>query len=225
MRLLLAEDTQDLNKAIATVLRHYNYEVDCAFDGEEALTYLKRQHYEAVILDIMMPKKDGIAVLQDMRSNDDMTPVLLLTAKAEVDDRVTGLDAGADDYLVKPFAMKELLARIRSLTRRNDDYDRRDVSVGNVTLNVENEELSSLNSIRLSHKECELFKELALHKNPLDTKYLFEKIWKGEEVSEDTIWLYISYLKGKLQSINANITIAGERGGSFQLVNNEQECD
>ncbi len=104
MRLLLAEDTQDLNKAIATVLRHYNYEVDCAFDGEEALTYLNRQHYEAVILDIMMPKKDGIAVLQDMRSNDDMTPVLLLTAKAEVDDRVTGLDAGADDYLVKPFA-------------------------------------------------------------------------------------------------------------------------
>lgn len=221
MKLLLAEDTKDLNKAIATILTHYHYEVDCVYDGEEALNFIEQNHYDAIILDIMMPKKDGIEVLTTMRQQQNTTPVLLLTAKAEVDDRVTGLDAGADDYLVKPFAMKELLARIRSLTRRNDDYDRRDFNVGNVTLNIENEEMSSHNSIRLSHKECELLKELIVHKNPLDTKYLNEQIWKGEEASDDTVWLYISYLKGKLQSINANVTIAGKKGGSFQLVPNE----
>ena len=119
MKLLLAEDTNDLNKVIKAVLEHDGYTVDSVFDGEEAMEHLKRDSYDGIILDIMMPKKDGIAVLTELRELNDFTPVLLLTAKAEVDDRVLGLEAGADDYLTKPFAMKELIARVHSMLRRH----------------------------------------------------------------------------------------------------------
>ena len=120
MKLLLAEDTQDLNHALVTVLTMQNYDVDAAYDGEEALSLIRRNGYDCVILDIMMPKKSGLEVLREMRAQNITTPVLLLTAKSEVDDRVQGLDDGADDYLTKPFAMKELLARVRSLVRRGN---------------------------------------------------------------------------------------------------------
>lgn len=221
MKLLLAEDTADLNKAVSTVLEHYHYEVDSAYDGAQAEALIGANVYDVIILDIMMPKVDGLTVLKHMRENGDHTPVLLLTAKAEIDDRVAGLDSGADDYLTKPFAMKELLARIRSLSRRSDDYNTQELSFGNMVLKPEQEVLVSQNSINLSHRECQLLGLLMQSKKPLDSTYLAEKIWKNESASSDTVWLYISYLKGKIASINADVKIIGEKGGSFQLLINE----
>ena len=219
MKLLLAEDTRDLNRALSTVLEHENYQVDSAYDGEEALELIKKTGYDGIILDIMMPKKDGLEVLREIRSRHILTPVLLLTAKAEVDDRVAGLDAGADDYLPKPFPMKELLARIRSMTRRYGEYSGRLLSFLDVTLSGETFELRSSNSVRLSIKEFELMQ--ALMTNPdmeLSTQYLLEHVWKNEPGAQSsTVWLYISYLKGKLRAVGSPVSITGEPGGSFRL--------
>lgn len=148
-----------------------------------------------------------------------MTPVLLLTAKAEVDDRVNGLDAGADDYLTKPFAMKELLARIRAMTRRKTEYAAKKLQYGDFSLDDEKFELSCENSVRLSVKEFELLQALILNQNhEVSTQYLLEHVWDGaEEAGPDTVWLYISYLRGKLRSVASNVEIEGERGSSFRL--------
>lgn len=156
MKILLAEDTKDLNKVLCAVLEHEGYDVDAAFDGEEALEFVNNDSYDCLIFDIMMPKKDGIEALKEVREKKIVTPVLMLTAKAEVDDRVAGLDAGADDYLTKPFAMKELLARVRALTRRKNEYEEGDVTYNDVTLKAQTFELSAKNSVRLSVKEFEL---------------------------------------------------------------------
>ena len=220
MKLLLAEDTRDLNRAITAVLEAQKYEVDPVFDGEEAIEHLKRESYDGIVLDIMMPKKDGLEVLADLRKHGIVTPVLLLTAKAEVDDRVAGLDAGADDYLPKPFAMKELLARIRSMTRRRSVYVEQDLAFADFVLKTGTFELTGENSVRLSVKEFELLQTLILNKERvLDTRYLLDHVWKDEpEAQEDTVWLYISYLKGKLASVASKSSITGTRGGSFQLI-------
>lgn len=219
LKLLLAEDTQDLNRALTAVLRHEEYDVDSVFDGEEALRRLQAGAYDAVILDIMMPKRDGLEVLTDMRSAGNTTPVLLLTAKAEIDDRVTGLDAGADDYLTKPFAMKELLARIRSLTRRHTQYSGDELRLGNLTLNAERFELRAENAVRLSIKEFELMQLLMRNSGrPLETAFILQHVWSGDEnAGEDTVWLYICYLRNKLVSIAAQVTLEGVPGGSFAL--------
>lgn len=223
MKLLLAEDTRDLNRALTAILEHEQYEVDSVYDGEEALEHLQAGSYDGIILDIMMPKRDGLEVLKEIRSVGDVTPVLLLTAKAEVDDRVTGLDAGADDYLTKPFAMKELLARVRSMTRRRVQYGQKELRFGDVVLHAENFELSSENSVRLSIKEFELMQALLLHTDrELNTEELLQQVWYAEpEAQSDTVWLYVSYLRGKLVSIDSDITIVGKRGGSFRLVKKE----
>lgn len=221
MKILLAEDTRDLNHVLAAVLTHEGYDVDSAFDGEEALEYVKANGYDAMILDIMMPKKDGLQVLRELREANIVTPVLLLTAKAEVDDRVEGLDAGADDYLTKPFAMKELLARVRAMTRRKTEYAAKKLKFGDFSLNDENFELSCENSVRLSVKEFELMQALILNQgHEVSTQYLLEHVWEGiSEAGEDTVWLYISYLRGKLSSVASDVRIVGERGGSFSLEN------
>ncbi len=219
MKLLLAEDTQDLNRALTAVLTHEKYTVDSVFDGEEALAHILKDSFDAIILDIMMPKMTGLEVLQEVRRLNIITPVLLLTAKAEVDDRVTGLDAGADDYLTKPFAIKELLARIRSMTRRSSDYSTEELHFFDITLSAEELELSSENSVRLSVKEFELLQTLILNAGKsLDTAFLLDHLWSGEEEARpDTVWLYISYLRGKLQSVASKVQIVGERGGAFTL--------
>lgn len=219
MKLLLAEDTPDLNRVLTAALTHEGYDVDSAFDGEEALQYAKDNGYDAMILDIMMPKKNGLEVLQELRGSNIVTPVLLLTAKAEVDDRVAGLDAGADDYLTKPFAMKELLARVRAMTRRKSDYAAQKMRYGDFALNDENFELSCENSVRLSVKEFELLQMLVVNQgHEISTRYLLEHVWEGaEDAGSDTVWLYISYLRGKLASIASSVQILGERGGSFRL--------
>lgn len=219
MKLLLAEDTPDLNRVLTAALMHEGYDVDSAFDGEEALHYAQDNGYDAMILDIMMPKKNGLEVLQELRGSNIVTPVLLLTAKAEVDDRVAGLDAGADDYLTKPFAMKELLARVRAMTRRKSDYAAQKMKFGDFALNDENFELSCENSVRLSVKEFELLQTLVLNQgHEISTRYLLEHVWEGaEDAGSDTVWLYVSYLRGKLSSIASSVKILGERGGSFRL--------
>ena len=220
MKILLAEDTRDMNRAISTILTLEKYDVESVFDGAEALERLKKDSFDGIILDIMMPKMDGLQVLKAIRSSGILTPVLLLTAKAEVDDRVTGLDAGADDYLTKPFAMKELLARVRSMTRRHTEYSGRELKYGDIVLNAANFELAGINSVRLSIKEFELMQTLMLNaERPLDTRYILEHVWANEpEARPDTVWLYISYLKGKLRSVDSRLSIEGERGGSFRLI-------
>ncbi len=220
MKILLAEDTKDLNHAVTVLLQHEGFDVDTAFDGQQALDLIAEGGYDAVILDIMMPKVDGITVLTNMRQKHNMTPVMLLTAKTDIDDRVAGLDAGADDYLPKPFAMKEFLARVRALVRRGGSDDSRDkIMYAGLVLNGEDLSLSSENTVRLSLKEYELMREFM--KNPgreLATDYLLWKIWNNEkEADEDTVWLYVSYLKNKLHSIVTDVTITGDKGGTFIL--------
>ena len=219
MKILLAEDTRDLNRVITVALQHEGYEVDPAYDGEEASERAFQNGYDLIVLDIMMPKKSGIEVLREIRSANNVTPVLLLTAKAEVDDRVSGLDAGADDYLTKPFAMKELLARVRAMTRRKAEYGAGELKFGDLTLDADKSELTSEHSIRLSVKEYELLQTLILHPDrDLDTGYLLERVWNNApDATSDTVWLYISYLRGKLTSIASSVKILGERGGSYRL--------
>lgn len=219
MKILLAEDTRDMNHVLTAALTHEGYDVDSAFDGEEALDFVRTNGYDAMVLDIMMPKKDGLQVLKELREENIVTPVLLLTAKAEVDDRVNGLDAGADDYLTKPFAMKELLARVRAMTRRKTEYAAKKLQYGDFSLDDEKFELSCENSVRLSVKEFELLQALILNQNhEVSTQYLLKHVWDGaEEAGPDTVWLYISYLRGKLRSVASNVEIEGERGSSFRL--------
>lgn len=220
MKLLLAEDTKDLNNAIKTVLEMEEHHVDAVFDGEQAMERILSEGYDVIILDIMMPKLSGIEVLTRLRDNSIRTPVLLLTAKAEVEDRVLGLDSGADDYLTKPFAMKELLARVRALGRRGDDRGPKNLSFEDITLEAESLELRCENTVRLSMKEYELMEKLILNSgSELDAASLLKQVWPEEpEAGEDTLWLYISYLRNKLGSVASKTTITGQKGGTYRLV-------
>ena len=219
LKLLFAEDTEDLNRVVKAMLEHAGYSVDAVFDGEAALECLAENGYDAVILDIMMPKLDGISVLRRMRGQNINLPVLLLTAKAEVNDRVEGLDAGADDYLPKPFAMKELLARVNAMTRRRTRYDNKKVTFANYSLDADTLELKAENTMRLSIKEFELLQLLTLNPGKqLTTEYVLERIWADEpEADGDTVFLYVSYLRRKLSGVAAAVQIAGERGGWYCL--------
>lgn len=225
MKLLLAEDTADLNRAVSAVLELEGYQVDRAYDGEEALDLLRKDSYDAIILDIMMPKKDGLEVLSELRGRHIMTPVILLTAKSEVDDRVAGLEAGADDYLPKPFAMKELIARVRSIIRRHDIYEEETLCFADVSLDPVRFILQSHNSVRLSIREFELMKTLMNNRDlDLSTEYLISHVWRTEPgAGEDTVWLYISYLRGKLNSVGSTVVIRGEKGGRFRLIEADAE--
>ena len=156
MKLLLAEDEKDMAAALVAVLEHSGYEVDAVHDGKAALDLAQKGAYTCMVFDVMMPLMDGVTALKELRAAGDMTPVLLLTAKAEVEDRIEGLDAGADDYLPKPFAMGELLARLRSLTRRAETYAPAELSLGSVKLDVEKQELAARSAVRLASKETQL---------------------------------------------------------------------
>ena len=220
MRLLLAEDEQDLSKALCAILKHNNYSVDAVYDGQDALDYGLSENYDGIILDIMMPKKNGIEVLTELRKSGVDTPVLILTAKGEVDDKILGLDSGADDYLTKPFAMGELLARIRALTRRKADFTPNLLSSGNLSLNRETFELSSgENSVRLGNKEFQMMEMLL--SNParlISTEQFMERIWGYETEAEiNVVWVYISYLRKKLTSLSASVEIKAVRGVGYTL--------
>ena len=204
---------------LLAIFKHQGFEADWAENGAIAVDLAQKKNYDCMIFDIMMPVKDGITALKELREAGDVTPVIMLTAKSEVDDRITGLDSGADDYLTKPFAIGELLARIRSLTRRNKDFTPTILSAGSTSLDTEEQELSAHNSIRLSGKETKLMKLFMLNENKeLSTSYLFQKIWSGEEgVDESVVWIYISYLREKLSAINSDLSIFGKEGQSFRL--------
>jgi len=219
LKILLAEDTRDLNRVLTVALQHEGYDVDSCLDGEDALNHILENGYDGIVMDIMMPKMDGIEVLKTVRSKNIMTPVLLLTAKAEVDDRVNGLDAGADDYLTKPFALKELLARIRAMTRRKKDYSNEQMKFGDLTLDGETFELKSENAIRLSVKEFELLQALILNADHyIDGEYLLNHVWENDEdASVQTVMLYIEYLKSKLDSISSKVHIEVSEAG-YKLV-------
>lgn len=225
MKLLLAEDEKAMSMALVAVLEHSGYEVDAVYDGMAAVEKGLSNTYDCMIFDIMMPKLDGIGALKKLRSSGDTTPVIMLTAKAEVDDRITGLDAGADDYLTKPFAMAELLARIRSMTRRSTTFTPSKLAAGHVELNVEEQELSCKNAIRLANKETKLMKFFMLNVGkPLETATIFSHVWNGEEeVTEDIVWIYVSYLREKLTAIQADVEIIGEKNGSFLLQAKEKD--
>ena len=220
MRLLLAEDEQDLSKALCAILKHNNYSVDPVYNGQDALDYGLCENYDGIILDIMMPKKNGIEVLTELRKNGVDTPVLILTAKGEVDDKILGLDSGADDYLTKPFAMGELLARIRALTRRKADFTPNLLTIGNLSLNRESFELSAGDeSIRLGNKEFQMIEMLMGNPGRLiSTEQFMEKIWGYETEAEiNVVWVYISYLRKKLASLKASLEIKAVRGVGYTL--------
>ena len=220
MRLLLAEDEQALSKALKTILERNHYSVDAAYDGEEALEYLEADHYDAVILDIMMPKVDGITVLREIRKKGNAIPVLLLTAKSEVDDKVNGLDSGANDYLTKPFHSRELLARIRAMTRTPAAQGTSQLSVGNITLDRATYELSSsFGSYRLANKEFQMMEMLMSNpKHVLSSERFMEKIWGYDSEAEiNVVWVYISYLRKKLAALHANIQIKAIRNAGYTL--------
>ena len=222
MKILLAEDEQQLSRVLETAMTHEGYQVDIAFDGQEAVDLAKENAYDLMILDIMMPVKTGIEALKEIRQTGNTTYVIMLTAMSEVDDKVTGLDAGADDYLTKPFSLKELLARLRSMSRRVATFTPNLLQIGQTSLNVGEHELISSNSIRLAGKESRMMEFLMLNaQKSLSTQEIFRHVWskdEDEDLDEGFVWIYISYLRQKLKAIHADLAILGEEGGSFTLV-------
>ena len=219
MKLLFAEDERSLSRAITHILEKNCYSVDAVYDGQTALEYLENGDYDGVILDIMMPKADGIFVLRTIRAKGNPVPVLMLTAKSEIDDRVLGLDAGANDYLTKPFDTKELLARIRAMTRGNRAVDAT-LHFGNLTLNRTNFELSSpTGSFRLANKEYQMMELLMANARQLISSDQFlEKIWGlDSDIEASVVWVYISYLRKKLTALNANVSIRAVRNAGYLL--------
>lgn len=224
MRLLLAEDEAALSKALTAILKRNNYSVDQVYDGLLALEYLAANNYDGVILDVMMPKMDGIAVLRELRRRGNMIPVLLLTAKSETDDKVEGLDAGANDYLTKPFNVRELLARIRAMTRVSTSQPDSELRFGNVALNRATFELSSPSgSVSLANKEFQMLELLMNNpQNLISAERFIEKIWGYDSDAEaNVVFVYISYLRRKLALINADIQIKAARNVGYSLAKTE----
>lgn len=220
MRLLFAEDERSLSRAVTVLLRKNNYEVDAVYDGQEALDYLTAGEYDGAILDIMMPKLDGIEVLTRLRRQGSHLPVLLLTAKGEVDDKVRGLDSGANDYLTKPFASQELLARIRAMTRPRTGEETSLLRLGNLTLDRATFELSTPSgSLRLANKEFQLLELLLCNpRQVIPTERMLEKVWGYDnEVESNVVWVYISYLRKKLTALRASVEIRAKRGTGYYL--------
>lgn len=219
MRILLAEDERSLSRAIIALLEKHNYSADAVYDGQEALDYLEAENYDAVILDIMMPKLDGLSVLRTLRERGSQIPVLLLTAKSEVEDKVTGLDSGANDYLTKPFATAELLARIRAMTRTQSAQTDSRMSFGNITLDQTTYELSSPSgSFRLANKEYQMMELLRNPRQLIPSERFLEKIWGYDsDVELNVVWVYISYLRKKLTALQADIQIKATRNAGYSL--------
>ena len=219
MKLLLAEDEKELSNALLAVLKHNNHLVDVVYNGADALDFAMVNDYDGIILDIMMPKKNGLEVLKELRNNNKTVPVLLLTAKSEVEDRIIGLDLGADDYLTKPFAMGELLARIRAMTRRRE-YSSNNLSFHDLTLDRKTFELyTKKGSLRLGNKEFQMMELLMERPKVLvSTESFMERVWGYDTETEiNVVWVYISYLRRKLETIQSNVQIKAVRGLGYLL--------
>ncbi len=221
MRILLADDEKELVRALSAILKFNGYEVDCVYDGQAAYDAAVNEDYDAMVFDVMMPGMSGIDAVQALRAKNIDTPVILLTAKAEFSDRITGLDAGADDYLTKPFNTGELLARIRALLRRNTEIKHDVITCGNITLVKETLELKSGSaSFRLATREYKVFELLASRLGtPISEQQFLDRIFDDdeEEKQEGVVFLYISYLRTKLNAIGANIKIQTTEDNKYVL--------
>ncbi len=223
MKILVAEDEIQMNRVLTTALIHEGYDVDSVYDGQAAIDMANKNTYDVMVMDIMMPVKSGIEAVQEIRQTGNQSHIIMLTAMAEVDDRVTGLDAGADDYLTKPFSLKELLARLRSMSRRVDtNFTSNILTVGTVTLNVGEQELVSQNTIRLAGKESKILEFFMLNAGKkLSTDQIFNHVWVNDkddpEIDNGYVFIYVSYLRQKLKSIGANVVIEGEEMGDYEL--------
>lgn len=220
MRILLAEDERSLSRAIIALLERNNYSADAVYDGQEVLAYLEAGNYDALILDWMMPKLDGLCVLRALRQRGNRIPVLMLTAKSEVDDKVLGLDSGANDYLTKPFSTQELMARIRAMTRSQTGQFTSRLTFGNITLDQATFELSSpAGSFRLANKEFQMMELLMRNLRQLiPTERFLERIWGYDsDVELNVVWVYISYLRKKLAALRADIQIKVTRNAGYSL--------
>ena len=221
MKLLIAEDERSLARVLSRLLEKSGYETVTVGDGEAALAEVRRTVFDGAVMDIMMPKMDGITALKRMRDEGINMPVLILSAKSEIDDKVTGLDAGANDYLTKPFSGEELLARIRAMTRKKNEPDKW-YKCGNVTLNRANYELSTgENSFRLTGKEFSLMEIFMSNPHQLiSTDRLMERVWGYDSEAEvSVVWVYISYLRKKLAALKADVEIRASRGAGYSLEN------
>ncbi|MGN1093660.1 MAG: response regulator transcription factor [Candidatus Neoclostridium sp.] len=220
MRILLAEDDKSLARAVETILKKNNYTVDVVYNGADALSHIDSDLYDAVILDIMMPYADGITVLKTARKNGRRVPVLLLTAKYQIEDKVEGLDAGANDYLTKPFDFRELLARLRCITRAPEAQPDNTLRVGNVTLNDADCSLSTpLGGYTLTNKEFGMMKLFMSSPGKIISADRFlEKLWDLDSNAEaNTVWTYVSYLRRKLEALSANVRITTKRNLGYAL--------
>lgn len=220
MKLLLAEDEKALSDAVVDILTYHKYIVDVVYNGQDAYDYAIYGDYDGVILDIMMPKRDGLDVLKELRRNGYKKPILMLTAKSQISDRISGLDAGADDYLPKPFDMGELLARIRAMLRRREEFKPNILECYDLRLNVEDGVLSCKDeSVILPKQEYRLMEQLMLnHTMYMSTEDLLEKAWGfNTDADINSVWLYISYLRKRLSAIKSKVEIVSRRSFGYKL--------
>lgn len=221
MRILLCEDERELSDALSAILKHNNYSVDQVYDGLEALDYLEADNYDVVILDIMMPKLDGVEVLRRLRAGGSDIPVIMLTAKSQIEDKILGLDSGADDYLTKPFDSSELVARLRAITRRVSTALNSVLTLGNTRLDTASFVLSTEKAeITLTNKEFQMMEYFMLNSgNIISADSFMEKIWGYDSDTEiNVVWVYISYLRKKLSSLDSNLKIKVSRNIGYSLV-------
>lgn len=221
MRILIAEDQEELSKGLKYLLEKQNMSVDIVHNGEDALEFFHSMQYDVVVLDIMMPKLDGLSVLKQIRKEKSSVAVMLLTAKAEIEDRVTGLEAGADDYLPKPFASREFVARVKALSRRSmGEYSGSKLNFGHVQLDCNRYELScGCDVVRLNNKEFQLIELFFRYPHfVFSTEHLMDKIWGTDSAAgTDVVWTYIGFLRKKLKTIEADIEIKTVRGAGYSM--------
>ena len=221
MKLLLVEDSVQLNKALTTVLKRNSYIVDSAFDGEEALLYIDQYKYDVIILDIMLPKINGLDVLKRVRTNKIDTPIIMLTAKSTTEDKIHGLDLGADDYLPKPFVVEELLARIRALLRRQPTYEEESkLEFGDIVLDSNNCCLiNGEKKVTLMNKELQIITLLMkANGNVVSQDTISKNVWDIESYStSENVWVFISYLRKRLESIGSKVIIKSIRYQGYYL--------
>lgn len=224
MRILIVEDEHSLADAVTAILKKEQYFVDAVYDGRDGLDYAMSGIYDLILLDIMLPKMNGLDVLKEIRKNNISTPVMLLTARTEIDDKIKGLDCGADDYLTKPFNKGELLARVRALTRRKGEIPSNELAFGDIILNQSTYELScGTLSVKLGAKEFRIMQMLMFApKNIISKDEFIEKIWGYDSEAEyNSIEVYISFLRKKLGAIKSTIQIKASRGIGYYIEENK----
>ena len=220
MRILVADDEPEMTMVLQALLSREHYSVDVVYNGRDALDYGLSENYDCLVLDIMMPGLDGVQVLKELRTRNVATPVLLLTARGQVEDRIAGLNSGADDYLPKPFHNGEFIARVRALTRRGREFTPKLLSAGNITLDCATFELRRGSSaVRLGSKEFQMLEMLMRQQGrPISTEQFMDRIWGYDSEAEiNVVWAYISYLRRKLEAVGADVRITARRGQGYLL--------